>query len=342
MSRFRRWGILGAGAWGTALATAAVRAGGEALIWAHRQETASRINETRRNADYLPDVALPDPILATARLAELADRDALLLAVPAQTLRGVAQQLAPYLPRETPLVICCKGIEQQSAKPMSTVLAETLPGRPVAALSGPTFAGEVAAGLPSAATVGAADAELGKALAAALGSARFRLYWTDDLTGVELGGAVKNVLAIPCGIAIGRKLGENARAALVARGLAEMMRFGAATGARAETLMGLSGLGDLVLTCTSRQSRNLSLGIALGEGRTLADYLAGRRTVAEGLYSAAAVCRMAVAAGIDMPIAAAVDAILNRGAAIETAMAALLQRPLRSESAEPAAAPSTR
>jgi len=340
MSCFRRWGIVGAGAWGTALATAAARAGGEALLWAHRQETASRINETRHNPDYLPDIQLPDAVIATARLTDLAGRDALLLAVPAQTLREVAQQMASYLPRETPLVVCCKGIEQQTAKPMSLVLAETLPDRPIAVLSGPTFAAEVAAGLPSAATVGAADAGLGKSLAASLGSSHFRLYWTDDLTGVELGGAVKNVLAIPCGIAIGRKLGDNARAALVARGLAEMMRFGAATGARAETLMGLSGLGDLVLTCTSRQSRNLSLGIALGEGRTLADYLAGRRTVAEGLYSAAAVCRMAAAAGIEMPIATAVDAILNRGAAIETALEALLQRPPRSE--PDAAAPSTR
>lgn len=330
---FRRWGIVGAGAWGTALAVAVVRAGGAPLVWAHRAGTAERINASRANPDYLPGIALPPPIAATAHLPDLAACDALLFAVPAQSLREVAAGMASYLPAAMPLVICCKGIEQASAKPMSVVLAESLPGRPVAVLSGPTFAAEVAAGLPSAATVAAADPALGRALAAALGSSRFRLYWSDDVVGVELGGSVKNVLAIACGIVLGAKLGENARAALIARGLAELLRLGAAVGARAETLMGLSGLGDLVLTCSSRQSRNFSLGVALGEGRALAAYLAGRRTVAEGLYSAAAVCRMAEIARIEMPISAAVDGILNRGAAIESAVETLLQRPLRSESA---------
>jgi glycerol-3-phosphate dehydrogenase (NAD(P)+) len=198
-------------------------------------------------------------------------------------------------------------------------------------LSGPTFAGEVAADLPSAATVAATDAALGQAIVEALATPRFRLYWSGDVTGVELGGAIKNVLAIACGIVIGRKLGDNARAALIARGLAEMMRFAVPRGAKPETLMGLSGLGDLVLTCSGRQSRNLSLGIALGEGKSLAEYQAGRRSVAEGIWTASALRAQAEAAGIDMPIAAAVDDILNRGAAIEAAIGALLSRPFRAE-----------
>jgi glycerol-3-phosphate dehydrogenase (NAD(P)+) len=333
MKKLQRFAVIGAGAWGTALAVAVVRAGGEPLVWAHRAETAERINRERANPDYLPGVELPPPIAATHRLADFADREALIFAVPAQSLRSVAGALRGIPPARTPLVIGCKGIEQNTAKPMSKVLREALPKHPIAILSGPTFAAEVAAGLPTAATVASADPTLGRRLAASLGSARFRLYWSDDVVGVELGGAVKNVLAIACGIVVGRRLGENARAALIARGLAELLRLGSARGARPKTLMGLSGLGDLVLTCSSRQSRNFSLGVALGEGQRLEDYLAGRRTVAEGMYSASAVCRMAEDAGVEMPIAAAVDAVLNRGAAIDSMAETLLQRPLRSESA---------
>jgi glycerol-3-phosphate dehydrogenase (NAD(P)+) len=329
--RLQRWGILGAGAWGTALAVAALRAGREARLWTHRPEVAALIAARHENPDYLPGIALDPRIEASADLASVADRDALLLAVPAQHLREVTRSLAPFWRRDRPVVVCAKGIEQSSGLTMTALLAQTLPGCPVAVLSGPTFAGEVAADLPSAATVAAADSGLGQAVVEALAAPRFRLYGSSDVTGVELGGAIKNVLAIACGIVIGRKLGDNGRAALIARGLAELIRFAVPRGARPETLMGLSGLGDLVLTCSGRQSRNLSLGIALGEGRSLADYQTGRRSVAEGVWTASALRSQAEAAGIDMPIAAAVDDILNRNAAIETAIDALLARPLRAE-----------
>ncbi|WP_151180011.1 NAD(P)H-dependent glycerol-3-phosphate dehydrogenase [Hypericibacter terrae] len=327
----QRWGVLGAGAWGTALAVAALRAGREARLWAHRPEIAALIAALHENPDYLPGITLDSRIGASADLASMRDCDALLLAVPAQHLREVSERLVPIWPQGRPVVICAKGIEQSSGLTMTALLARTLPGVPVAVLSGPTFAGEVAADLPTAATVAATDAALGQAIVEALAAPRFRLYWSGDVTGVELGGAIKNVLAIACGIVIGRRLGDNARAALIARGLAEMMRFAVPRGAKPETLMGLSGLGDLVLTCSGRQSRNLSLGIALGEGKSLADYQAGRRSVAEGIWTASVLRAQAEAAGIDMPIATAVDDILNRGAAIETAIGALLSRPFRAE-----------
>jgi glycerol-3-phosphate dehydrogenase (NAD(P)+) len=327
----QRWGILGGGAWGTALAVAAIRAGRDARLWTRRPEMAALIARRHENPDYLPGIRLDPRILASADMASIGDCDALLLAVPAQHLRGATETLAGVWPQDRPLVVCAKGIEQASGRTMTELLAQTVPGRPVAVLSGPTFAGEVAADLPSAATVAAADSNLGQAIVEALATPRFRLYRSGDVVGVELGGAIKNVLAIACGIVIGRKLGDNARAALIARGLAEMMRFAVPRGARSETLMGLSGLGDLVLTCSGRQSRNLSLGIALGEGKRLADYQAERRSVAEGVWTASALRAQAEAAGIDMPIATAMDDILNRQAAIDTAIGTLLARPFRAE-----------
>ncbi|WP_119460627.1 NAD(P)H-dependent glycerol-3-phosphate dehydrogenase [Rhodospirillaceae bacterium SYSU D60014] len=330
----RTIGVIGAGAWGTALASVTRRAGRAVLLWAHEAEVAAAINKDHENPLFLPDVSLDPGIAATADLAAAGEADALLLVPPAQHLRAVTGALAPSLPDGTPIVLCAKGVEQETGRLMSEVVAETLPGRPVAVLSGPTFAAEVARDLPTAVTVAAADPVLGRRLVEAIGTPHFRPYLSDDPVGAEIGGAVKNVIAIACGILIGRRLGDNARAALITRGLAEMVRLGLAKGAREATLMGLSGLGDLTLTCSGPQSRNLSLGIALGEGRPLADILDGRRSVAEGVFTAASVTQLAERLGVDMPIAAAVNAILHRGADINETIAGLLARPFRAEATE--------
>lgn len=329
-----RIGIVGGGAWGTALALVAHRAGCEVAIWCREAETAEAINASGENPNYLPGVKLDPAIAATTRLESLAG-DLLMLAVPAQFLRAVAGALAPSLGSATPLVICAKGVERRSGALMTEVLAEIFtgpgPARPVAVLSGPTFAAEVADGKPTAVTLACADRGLGRAMAAALGTPAFRPYLSDDLIGAQIGGAVKNVLAIACGIVAGRGLGENARAALITRGLAEMSRLAVAMGGRAETMAGLSGVGDLVLTCAGPASRNMSLGVALGEGARLGDIMAARRAVTEGVYSADAVVDLAVRYGIEMPISAAVDAILHRGAEIDATIHALLARPFTDE-----------
>jgi glycerol-3-phosphate dehydrogenase (NAD(P)+) len=326
-------GVVGGGAWGTALAGIAAAGGdaGATLLWAHEAEVVSAINDTHRNPLFLPDIDLDPRIVATADMAALTTADVVLLVAPAQHLRIVAANLAPHLRAGTPIVICAKGIEQQTGLLLSEVAAEILPDRPLAVLSGPTFAGEVARGLPTAITLACGDPALGRALVQRLGRPTFRPYLSGDVIGAEIGGAVKNVLAIACGIVAGRNLGDNARAALITRGLAEMLRLGRAKGARGETLMGLSGLGDLVLTCTGISSRNFSLGVALGQGGSLADIQAARRSVAEGVDTAPAVVQLAARLGIEMPISAAVDAILHRGAAIDDAIAHLLARPFVSE-----------
>ncbi len=331
----QRIGIIGGGAWGTALGLVAIRAGGEPLLWAREAEVVAAINDRHENSVFLPGTALDPRLRATSDIAESASRDLLLLAAPAQHLRSIAGALAPSLKPGTPVVICAKGIEEHTGALLSEVVAQALPQAAVALLSGPTFAAEVATGHPTAITLAASDAALGQNLAQALGSRAFRPYYTDDVIGAQIGGAIKNVIAIACGIVLGRKLGDNARAALITRGLAEMARLALAKGGRAETLMGLSGLGDLTLTCTSLQSRNCSLGAALGEGKQLADVLAGRRSVAEGVTSAAAAAELAQRLGVEMPIVAAVDAILHRGAAIDAAIEGLLARPFRSETRAP-------
>ncbi|QCO15367.1 NAD(P)-dependent glycerol-3-phosphate dehydrogenase [Azospirillum brasilense] len=329
---FRRIGVIGGGAWGTALALAALRAGREALLWAREPAVVESVNAARENRDYLPGVALPAALRATGDLGEAAACDAILLVTPAQHLRSACAGLAAHLQPGTPLVICAKGIELDSHALMSEAAAAALPaGTPLAVLSGPTFAAEVARGLPTAVTLACADAALGARLVEALGSRTFRPYLSDDVVGSQIGGAVKNVLAIACGVVEGRKLGDNARAALITRGLAEITRLALALGGRPETLMGLSGLGDLTLTCSSLQSRNMSLGAALGAGRTLAEVLAERRSVAEGVYTAAAVVGLAGKRGVDMPLCAAVDAILNRGAGLDATIDGLLSRPFREE-----------
>jgi glycerol-3-phosphate dehydrogenase (NAD(P)+) len=327
----QRIGIVGGGAWGTALAVTARRAGRKTVLWARESEVVESINARHENATFLPGVALDPAIAATADLAATAACDALLLVVPAQHLRAVATALAPALRPAMPVVLCAKGIEEGTGGLMSEVARECLPGATLAVLSGPTFAAEVARGLPTAVTLATGDATIGGALIAALGTRSFRPYLSDDVVGAEIGGAVKNVLAIACGVIDGQKLGDNARAALITRGLAEMVRLARAKGGRAETLMGLSGLGDLTLTCTGLQSRNHSLGVALGEGKPLAEILGARRSIAEGVASSAAVAELARRLAIEMPIVAAVAAILHHGASIGATIEALLARPFRSE-----------
>jgi len=326
-----RIGIIGAGAWGTALATVAARAGKQVTIWAREDEVVHSINESHENKLFLPGVALNGAIRATGDLAAASQADALLMTAPAQHVRATAATMADAVDAATPVIMCAKGIEQHSGALMTEVLADALPGRPVAVLSGPTFAAEVARDLPTAVTLACADAPLGDALMAALGGTRFRTYLSDDVIGAEIGGAVKNVLAIACGIIEGRGFGDSARAALITRGLTEMTRLCLAKGGRAETMMGLSGLGDLTLTCSSRQSRNFSLGVALGAGEKLEDIMSARRTVAEGVFSAVAVVELAATLAIEMPIVEAVDAVLNRGEDLEAAIKGLLARPFRTE-----------
>ncbi len=324
-----RVGILGGGAWGTALAQVAA-AGGETLLWAREPEVAASINNQNENKLFLPGVDLDPSIAATTDLSALADCNLLLVVTPAQHMRAVLAAL-PRL--DAPLILCAKGMEEATTKLMHDVAGEEQPHAPLAVLSGPTFAHEVAARLPAAVTLAVEDRAVGDRVRARLALPWFRPYLSDDLVGAEIGGAVKNVLAIACGVVEGRKLGLNARSALISRGFAEMSRFGLARGARAETLAGLSGLGDLVLTCSSTNSRNFSLGKGLGEGRAAAELLADRRTVAEGAFTAPVLARAAEAAGIDMPITAAVCALLAGEASVGEVVERLLSRPLKAEGA---------
>ena len=324
-------GVIGAGAWGTALAQVAAKAGRAVILWAREPEVVEAVAAAGENTPFLPGVPLDPAIRATSDPAELAGADLWLAVPPAQHLRSTLRAFAPHARAGRPVALCSKGIEQGTLQLMTEVLAETLPEARPAVLSGPSFAGEVARGLPTAVTLACPDAELGAALAAALAGPAFRPYRTDDMVGAEAGGAVKNVLAIACGAAEGRGLGRSAHAALVTRGFAEMTRLGVALGARAETLAGLCGLGDLVLTCSSPQSRNMSVGLALGRGRTLAEARAGQRTVAEGVDSAPAVNALADRAGVDMPICRAVCGLLDGQLDVDAAMGELLARPLRAE-----------
>jgi glycerol-3-phosphate dehydrogenase (NAD(P)+) len=321
-------GVAGAGAWGLALANAAARAGRRVILWGRSPEAMQRLGETRQSA-YLPGTILADEVVVSANIGDLAQCQAALVVVPAQHTRIVARQLAEILPHEAPLTACAKGIELGSDLFMTEVLAQAAPRRPVAILSGPSFAADVAAGQPTAVTLACADESRAQALAGALNSSSFRLYHSTDVRGVEIGGAAKNVLAIACGVATGLGLGPSANAALIARGFAELSRFGSAFGARPQTLMGLSGLGDLVLTCTSPQSRNFSFGVALGRGRSAAEAGAGK--LAEGAITVRALLEMARARSVEMPIAASVGAVINGEQDVRAAVGALLTRPLRAE-----------
>jgi glycerol-3-phosphate dehydrogenase (NAD(P)+) len=328
----RRLAIIGAGAWGTALAAAAHRAGCRPVLWARSREVVAAINEHHENPLFLPGISLDPAIAATTEFAiATGDADAALLAVPAQILRTVLEFHHPFLPAGLPVVHCAKGIELDSLALMSEVGREVLPGSPFAVLSGPTFAAEVARGLPTAIAIAGPDPALGRALMTALGSTRFRPYLSSDPIGVQVGGAVKNVIAIATGIIRGRGLGENARAALITRGLAEMTRLGQAMGARAETFQGLSGLGDLVLSATALKSRNHLFGLMLGRGKDPGTATSGHRMIVEGVATAAAVVRLARRFAIEMPISEAVAAILHGGVPIAAMIEDLLRRPLRSE-----------
>ena len=321
-------GVIGGGAWGTALAQVVATGGRETLLWAMEGEVIEAINVRHENPLFLPGVTLSESIHATADLGDLAACDAWLVVTPAQHMRGVLEAAGEC---DKPLILCAKGIEERSGALLYQVATECCPGARIAVLSGPTFAHEVARGLPTAVTLAAEDITLTEQLRDRIAQPTFRVYVSDDVAGAEIGGAVKNVLAIACGVVEGKGLGQNARAALIGRGFAEMTRFGLAYGARRETLAGLSGLGDLVLTCSSNSSRNYSLGKGIGEGRSAAELLADRRTIAEGAFTAPVLARLAREKGIDMPIVDAVDALVAGRATVDEVLGALLSRPPRPE-----------
>ncbi|MEZ5896278.1 MAG: NAD(P)H-dependent glycerol-3-phosphate dehydrogenase [Parvularculaceae bacterium] len=330
-SRFRSVGVIGGGAWGTALASLCAGNDVDTRIWALEDETAWAINNTHTNKPYLPSVPLPKALTATTSMAEMADRDAYLVVAPAQYARQTLVSLKEFAATDAPLALCCKGIEQRSGMLMTEVLAEVWPQARPAVLSGPSFARDVAMGLPTAVTLAAADAELGRRWMETVSAPNFRPYLSGDLVGAEIGGAVKNVLAIAAGAVDGRGLGESARAAIIARGFAEFQRLGVALGAKAETMAGLSGLGDLILTATSSQSRNMSLGQELGRGRSIKDVLGERRSVTEGVATAPAVIAMAAKAGVEMPVCAAVADLVSGAKGLDEIIAALMARPLKEE-----------
>lgn len=323
-----RIGVIGAGAWGLALASVAERAGHQVTIWARRPETAQEINATHMLAARLPGISLGKAVAATATPGDLDAADAVLAVVPAQHLRRV---LGGFRSLNVPVILCAKGIEAESGELMPEVLADCLPSCPGLVLSGPSFAADVALGQPTAVTLAGPNLRLAKDWARALSLTTFRIYPSDDLRGVALGGAVKNVLAIACGIAAGKNLGDSARAALTTRAFAELTRFGKALGGRPETLTGLSGLGDLLLTCSSRQSRNFSFGLALGEGKSAGEAKALAKGTVEGIATARIVAELARLQNIDMPIATAVHAVIDGGSNPEEEIARLLARPVNPE-----------
>ena len=325
MSSFNSIAVIGAGSWGTALAGAAVRAGRDVTLYARSTEAAAQIKSARSNP-RLPGIRIDDRIQITGDIAKAAQADVILIATPAQYLREAVTALAPHLEEAVPVIATAKGIERGTHKFMTEVIAEAAPKATPAMLSGPSFADDVARGLPTAVTLAASDEQLAGALVQALGSSTFRPYHTTDIRGVEIGGAAKNVLAIAAGIVEGRKLGASALAALITRGFSELARLGRACGARGETLAGLSGLGDLILSCSSAQSRNFALGIALGRGET-----PNREKLAEGEFTAPVLIELAASQSVDMPVSSAVAAILSGRITIDAAIEGLLTRPFKAE-----------
>ena len=325
MPSYRSVGVIGAGAWGTALAGVAARAGRAVVLYARNAESAAQMQSTRANP-RLPGVRLDERIEISGDIAAAARADIILIATPAQNLRDAVSRLAPHLRPATPVVAAAKGIERGTHRFMTEVIAEAAPEAAPAILSGPSFADDVARGLPTAVTLAAKDEALASALVQALGSSTFRPYHTSDVRGVEIGGAAKNVLAIAAGIVVGRKLGASAQAALTTRGFSELVRLGRACGARGETMAGLSGLGDLILTCSSPQSRNLALGVALGRGEP-----PPRDQLAEGEFTAPVLIELAASHHVDMPVSNAVAAILSGAMTIDAAIESLLTRPFKAE-----------
>jgi len=324
----QRISVLGGGAWGTALAQTCARAGRDVSLWEFDAGNAQHL-AAKRESRFLPGVQLEQSIKMTRELSEAAQADAILLVVPAQAMRSVVSALAKSISATTPLIACAKGIERGTHKFMTEIIAECASQATPAILSGPSFAADVARGLPTAVTIAAPDAALARALAHAINSGTFRPYHSTDIRGVELGGATKNVLAIAAGIVTGRGLGASALAAMTTRGFAELVRFGKAFGAKTETMMGLSGLGDLILTCGTPQSRNFSCGVALGKGET--PDTAARGKLAEGVFTAPVLLEMARVKNVEMPISAAVAAVLAQTISVDAAIESLLTRPLKSE-----------
>ena len=324
--------VLGAGAWGTALANIAANNGKSVTLWVREKELVDDIRDKRRNTLFLPDVALSENITPTNDLTQaVTDTEAVLMVIPAQYLRATCHALRPVWPAGLPAVICAKGIEQKTGALLSEMLAEELPQAQIAVLSGPTFAEEAAQGKPTALTLACVDEKTGKELVETLGTPTFRPYYSPDLIGVQIGGAVKNVMAIAAGIIAGKQAGDNARAAMITRGLAEIARLAVALGGQAQTLTGLSGLGDLVLTANSTQSRNFTVGLELGKGRPLSEILAGKNTVAEGVFTAEAVLERAAKVHVEMPICEGLMKILNGEASVDSVIQSLLARPFKSE-----------
>ena len=324
-------GVVGAGAWGTALAQTQARNSHKVILWAREPEVVTAINDRHENTVFLPGIKIEPGIHATRDMHEAAQADIVLLVTPAQHVRHAFGVLKNNLRDKTPVVICAKGIELDTGKLLSDAAAEAAPGVPAAILTGPTFASEIARGLPCGVTVASTDKKAAEFIRDTLASKTFRPYITDDVIGTQIGSAVKNVIAIACGVLVGRKLGESARAALMTRGLAEMARLSAALGGRRETLMGLCGMGDLMLTASSMQSRNFSFGVQLGEGRSAAEILGERKAVTEGVTTARAAIVMAKAHKVDMPITEAVRSCVDDNVSIDDVMNALMERPLKSE-----------
>lgn len=324
-------GVIGAGAWGTALAQTTASNGHKVVMWAFETELVDAINQTHENTTYLPGVPLSPAITATSQITQMAECDMALAVTPAQHTRAILSKLSAHLPAGFPIILCCKGFERGTLALMTEVLADTLPDAIPAVLSGPSFAIDVARGLPTAVTLACADAQIGHAIMQTIGSETFRPYLASDLIGAEIGGAVKNVLAIAAGIVEGKQLGKSAHAALIARGYAEMVRLAEAMGAQKDTLTGLCGLGDLLLTCSSPQSRNMSCGLALGRGESLDAILSARNAVTEGVATAPALIELARRHDVIMPVCEAVNAILSGALSVDQAIDALLSRPFSTE-----------